>query len=231
MKTIGLIGGMSWVSSLEYYRLTNERVKEKLGGLHSARSLMFSVDFEEIEQMQHQGKWEEMTRVMVDAAQRLEKAGADILLLCANTAHAMAGDVQKAIGIPLLHIADATAEKIRAAGMKRVGLLGTKFTMEEEFYKGRLTQKYGLDVLTPEEEEREIIHSVIYNELCLGDIRRESRDRFVEIIQDLSSRGAEGVVLACTEIPLLVRQEDVEAPLFNTTRIHAEAAVDYALAG
>jgi aspartate racemase len=231
MRTIGLIGGMSWVSSAEYYRLINERVAEKLGSLHSARSLMFSVDFEEIEQLQHQGNWEEMTRMMVDAAQRLEKAGADLILLCANTAHAMAEDVQKAIGIPLLHVADATAERIRAARMKKVGLLGTRFTMEEEFYKGRLAEKYGLDVLTPDEQEREVIHSVIYGQLCLGDIRKESRDRFVEIIRGLSSRGAEGAVLACTEIPLLVSQEDVDVPLFNTTRIHAEAAVDYALAG
>jgi len=230
MRTIGLIGGMSWVSSLEYYRLINERVREKLGGLHSAKSLMFSVDFDEMERLQNEDKWEEMTRITIDIARRLEGAGAGLLVICANTMHRVADDVQEAVGIPLLHIGDATADRIKAAGMSRVGLLGTRFTMEAEFYKDRLAEKHGLDVLIPSEEERQVVHGVIYNELCVGNIRQESKDRFIAIIRGLSSRGAEGVVLGCTEIPLLVRQEDVEVPLFDTTRIHAEAAVDHALA-
>jgi amino-acid racemase len=230
MKTIGLIGGMSWVSSLEYYRLINERIKDRLGGLHSAKSLMFSVDFDEFEKLQHQGRWDEMTRITIDIARTLEKGGADLLVLCANTAHAMADDVQNAVGIPLLHIADATAEKIKAASMKTVGLLGTRFTMEEQFYRGRLAEKHGFEVLVPNEEERAAVHSIIYDELCLGDVRPQSRSRFVEIIRNLSARGAEGVILGCTEIPLLVGREDVEVPLFDTTRIHAAAAVDFALA-
>jgi aspartate racemase len=229
MKIIGLIGGMSWESSLEYYRIINERVKEKLGGLHSAKSLMFSVDFDEIEKLQHDGNWEEATRVMIDAAQRLEKGGADFIVICTNTMHKMANDMQKAVGIPLLHIADATAEKIKTAGINKVGLLGTKFTMEEDFYKGRLTNKYNLQVLIPNEEERQIVHDVIYKELCLGNIQQKSRNEFIKIINNLASHGAEAVILGCTEIPLLVKQEDVKIPLFDTTRIHAESAVDYAL--
>lgn len=230
MKTIGLIGGMSWVSSAEYYRLINERVNEKLGALHSAKCLLYSVDFEEIEVLQHQGKWREITEITVDAALKLEQAGADLIILCANTAHVMADDVQSAINIPMLHIVDVTAERIKAAGMNTVGLLGTKFTMEEEFYRGRLAEKHGLQVLVPDEQERQIIHSVIYEELCLGNVRDESRDKFIAIIDNLAFRGAQGIILGCTEIPLLVSQEDVRMPLFNTTRIHAESAVDYALA-
>jgi aspartate racemase len=229
MRTIGLIGGMSWVSSAEYYRLINERVNERLGALHSAQCLMFSFDFEELEQLQHADRWEDIGRMVVDAAQRLEQAGADLIVICANTMHKAADDVQKAIGIPLLHIADAAGERIVAAGLKRVGLLGTRFTMEADFYRKRLAGKFGLDVLVPDEEERRFIHAVIYEQLCLADIRRDSKERFVEIIEGLSHRGAEGVILGCTEIPLLVKQADVKLPLFDTTRIHAEAAVDYAL--
>ncbi len=229
MKTIGLIGGMSWESSLEYYRIINKQVKEKLGGLHSAKSLMYSVDFDEIEKLQHQGNWSEATKLMIDAAQRLEKGGADFVVICTNTMHKMAGDVQKSINIPLLHIADATAEKIRAQGLKKIGLLGTKFTMEEEFYKGRLINKYGLEVVIPNEEDRKIVHDVIYKELCLGIINQPSKDQFVRIIDALVDYGAEAVILGCTEIPLLVKQADVKVLLFDTTRIHAESAVEYSL--
>jgi len=229
VKTIGLIGGMSWVSSAEYYRLINERVKEKLGGLHSAQSVMYSVDFEELEQLQHQEKWDEITALAVDLARRLEQAGAGLIVICANTMHKAADDVQAAINIPLIHIADATAARVQAAGIKRVGLLGTRFTMEDTFYAGRLMEKHGLDVLVPNERQRRLIHSVIYDELCLEVVREESKRPFIEIIDELSSRGAEGVILGCTEIPLLVKQTDIQVRLFDTTRIHAEAAVDYSL--
>lgn len=229
MKTIGLIGGMSWESSLEYYRIINEQVKEKLGGLHSAKSLMYSVDFDEIEKLQHQGNWKEATKLMIDAAQRLEKGGADFVVICTNTMHKMADDVQNSIKIPLLHIADATAEIIKAQGLKKIGLLGTKFTMEEDFYKGRLIKKYGLDVLIPDEKDRQIVHDVIYHELCLGKINQSSKDQFIRVINKLVDSGAEAVILGCTEIPLLVKQEDVKVLLFDTTRIHAESAVEYYL--
>ena len=229
MKTIGLIGGMSWESSLEYYRIINEEVKRKLGGLHSAKILMYSVDFEEIEKVQHQGKWDEATKIMIEAAQRLEKGGVDFVVICSNTMHKMSGEVQKNIGIPLLHIGDATAEKIKEASLKKVGLLGTRFTMEEDFYKGRLIGRYGLEVVIPDEKGRQIVHDIIYKELCLGVIKPSSKDQFCEIIQNLIRDGAEGIILGCTEIPLLIRQEDVKVPLFDTTRIHAESAVEYAL--
>lgn len=229
MKVIGLIGGMSWESSAEYYKILNETVKEILGGLHSAKCIMYSVDFEEIEQLQHAGKWEEATTYMIDAAQRVEKAGADFVLICTNTMHKMADDVQSAIGIPLLHIADATAEKINEEGLNTVGLLGTKFTMEEDFYKGRLKEKFGLVVVIPEEDERTTVHDIIYNELCLGEIRESSREKMKKSIEHLVSKGAEGVILGCTEIPLLVKQKDAAVPLFDTTLIHAQAAVDRAL--
>jgi aspartate racemase len=229
MKTIGLIGGMSWESSLEYYRIINEQVKAKLGGLHSAKSLMYSVNFEEIEKLQHQGNWKEATIVMIDAAQRLEKGGADFVVICTNTMHKMADDVQEAITIPLLHIADATAQRIKNIGLKRIGLLGTKFTMEEEFYKGRLVSKYGLEVITPDKQDRQIVHEVIYNELCLGKINESSKEQYIRIIKKLAENGAEAVILGCTEISLLVQQEDVSTLLFDTTRIHAESAVEYSL--
>lgn len=229
MKTIGLIGGMSWESSVEYYRIINERVKEKLGGLHSAKCLMYSVDFAEVERYQKQGEWGQAAELLIDAARRLERGGADFILICTNTMHKVADEIQQKIQIPILHIVDATAEKIKEARHKRIGLLGTKFTMEEPFYKGRLTEKYQLEVLVPESEERAFINQVIFQELCLGILKEGSRSRFTQIIESLSDKGAEAVILGCTEIPLLVKQADVSIPLFDTTRIHAEAAVEYAL--
>ena len=229
MKTIGLIGGMSWESSLEYYRIINELVKEKLGGLHSAKSLMYSLDFDEIEKLQHQGKWDKLTSIMIKAAQDLEKGGADFVLICTNTMHKMADDIQNNINIPLLHLVDTTADKIKQNRLRKVGLLGTNFTMEEDFYKGRLMNKYGLDVIIPNENDRQIIHQVIYQELCLGNIKKSSKDQYIEIINKLIESGAEAVILGCTEIPLLIQQEDVKVPLYDTTTIHAEAAVEYSL--
>ncbi|MDD3962134.1 MAG: aspartate/glutamate racemase family protein [Bacteroidia bacterium] len=229
MKIIGLIGGMSWESSLEYYRIINEQVKEKLGGLHSAKCLMYSVDFDEIATLQHHGNWQKATTLLINSAQTLEKGGADFIVICTNTMHKMADAVQNKINIPLLHIADATAEKIKAHGLKKIGLLGTKFTMEEDFYKGRLINKYGLDVITPDEKDRQIVHDVIYHELCLGQINPSSKVRFITIINALVAQGAEGVILGCTEIPLLVKQEEVKVILFDTTRIHAESVVAYSL--
>lgn len=229
MRTIGLIGGMSWESSLEYYRIINETAKGRLGGFHSAKSIMYSVDFAEIERLQGQGNWSEAARILTDAARKVELGGADIVLLCTNTMHKMADEIQQSIKVPLLHIADATAGRITEKKLKRIGLLGTKFTMEEDFYRGRLEKKHGLEVIIPEETERQTVHDVIYNELCLGTIRQTSRDRFRNIIKNLAAKGAQGIILGCTEIPLLVRQEDSEVPLFDTTRIHAEAAVEYAL--
>lgn len=229
MRTIGLIGGMSWESSLEYYRRLNEAVREKLGGFHSAQCVMYSVDFAEIEELQKEGNWEESARILIDAAQKVEKSGADAILLCTNTMHKLADEIQQTINVPLLHIADATAEKIKEKQLKKIGLLGTKFTMEEDFYKGRLERKHGLEVIVPDEKERQVIQEVIFNELCIGQIQEKSRDRFRAIIKGLAAKGARGIILGCTEIPLLVKQEDSEVPLFDTTRIHAEAAVEYAL--
>ena len=229
MKKIGLIGGMSWESSLEYYRIINETVKQKLGGLHSAECIMYSVDFDEIEKLQHQGKWEDLTKIMIDCAQRLEKAGANVIIICTNTMHKMAGEVESSINIPLLHIADATAEKIKEKSFKKVGLLGTKFTMEEDFYKGRLIEKHDIEVIVPNSEEIQIVHDIIFDELCLGIIKETSKEQYKKIILNLAEKGAEGVILGCTEIPLLIKQEDVEVPLFDTTKIHAEFAVDYAI--
>jgi len=229
MKTIGMLGGMSWESSIEYYRIINETVKEKLGGLHSAKSLMVSVDFAEIEALQHAGKWDEATQAMIEAARHVETGGADLLIICTNTMHKMADEVEAAIGIPLLHIADATAEAIKAQGLSKIGLLGTKFTMEEEFYRGRLVEKHGLEVLIPETEEREIVHRVIYDELVLGQIKSESREAYKNIIEKLIAAGAQGIILGCTEIGLLVKDEDSRVPLFDTTYIHAVAAVEMAL--
>jgi aspartate racemase len=230
MKTIGLLGGMSWESSLEYYRVINETVKERLGSHHSAQCVLYSVDFAAIEVLQRQGRWQEATQHLIGVAQSVEKAGADFVVLCTNTMHKLADDIQANIDIPFLHIADATAQRIQAAGLKTVGLLGTRFTMEEDFYKGRLSQKYGLSVLIPADTEREIVHRVIYDELVLGDIRPESRAHYVRIMERLVQAGAEGIILGCTEIGLLVHDEDSTAPLFDTARIHAVAAVEYALA-
>lgn len=229
MKTIGLIGGMSWESSLEYYRIINETVKRKLGGFHSGKSLMYSVDFQEVEELQRRGDWEEATRMMIDAAQRVERGGADFVVICTNTMHKMAGDVEENIQIPLLHIADVTAAKIKEMGHSTVGLLGTRFTMEQDFYKGRLKNDHGIDVIIPDELERTAIHTILYDELCLGAIKTVSKEKFKSIIANLEQRGAEGIILGCTEIPLIVKQEDCEIFLYDTTRLHAEAAVNYAI--
>ena len=229
MKTIGMIGGMSWESSIEYYRIVNQTVKEKLGGLHSAKSVMYSVDFAEIETLQHEGRWDQATQAMITAARHVESGGADFVVICTNTMHKMADDVEAAIGIPLLHIADATAEAIKARGLSKIGLLGTKFTMEEDFYRGRLVEHHGLNVLIPETEDREVVHRVIYDELVLGNIKPESREAYKKIIEKLIAAGAQGIILGCTEIGLLVKDEDSSIPLFDTTYIHAVSAVEYAL--
>ncbi len=225
MKTIGLLGGMSWESTELYYRLINEGIKAQLGGLHSARIAMVSVDFQEIEEMQHVGEWASAGQALAQAAKQVEAAGADFLLICTNTMHKVAPQVQEAISIPILHLADTTAERIKAAGMKTIGLLGTSFTMEEDFYKGRLVEKYELDVLVPPKSDREIVHRVIYDELCVGQVQDESRDEFLRIIEDLRDRGAEGIIEGCTEIVMLVQQHHTDIPLFDTTSIHAEEAV------
>jgi aspartate racemase len=229
MKMIGLIGGMSWESSAQYYRIINQRVRERLGGVHSARSLMLSVDFGEIEKLQHNGDWSALTTEMIGAAQQLERGGADFILICTNTMHRMATEVEAGISIPLLHIADPTAEKIVAAGYKRIGLLGTAFTMEQDFYKGRLADRFGLEVLVPNDADRVIVHHVIYDELVAGRVVPASRALYRDIIMRLVARGAEAIILGCTEIMLLVDESDSSVPLFDTTRLHAEAAVDHAL--
>lgn len=230
MKTIGLIGGMSWESSIEYYRIINETAKEKLGGLHSAKSLMVTVDFAEIEKLQHEDRWDEAGQILARCAQDLERGGADFIVLCTNTMHKLADQMTSNVSIPLLHIADATAEKIVSVGIKRIGLLGTRFTMEHDFYKGRLIHNYGLDVLIPEKADRDIIHRVIYEELVLGKIVDASRREYQRIMNDLLAKGAEGIILGCTEIELLITEGDSSAPLFPTTKIHAIAAVEKALA-
>ena len=229
MKTIGLIGGMSWESSLEYYRIINQEVKRQLGGLHSAKSLMYSVEFDEIQHLQHIGDWDSLTQIMVDAGKKLEKGGADFIVICTNTMHRMFEEVQSNVNIPLLHIADATAQRIKANGIKTIALLGTKFTMEQNFYKGRLINNHDINVMVPNEEDRNIVHSIIYNELCQGHVNQPSKEQFVRIIEKLKNEGAEGVILGCTEIPLLIKQADVSIPTFDTTRIHAEMAVAFAL--
>jgi aspartate racemase len=229
MKTIGLIGGMSWESSIEYYCIINETTKAKLGGLHSAKSVMYSVDFAEVESLQHQGRWDEAAKMLIDAAKNLENGGAEFVVLCTNTMHKVAEDIQANVKIPLLHIADATAQQVKASGIQKIGLLGTRFTMEEDFYKGRLSQKYGLKVSVPDAQEREIIHRVIYDELVVGNIKQSSKAQYIDIIEQMIGQGAECVILGCTEIGLLVHQEDSRVPLFDTTKIHAQAAVEYAL--
>lgn len=228
-KVIGLIGGMSWESSAEYYRIINESVRARLGGLHSARCLMWSFDFGEIEALQHAGRWDDATAEMVAAASRLERGGADFVVICTNTMHRMADHVEAAIGLPLLHIADPTAARIVAAGHRRVGLLGTAFTMEQDFYKGRLVERHGLEVLVPGENDRALVHRVIYDELVQGRVEAASRQTYREVIARLVERGAEAIILGCTEIMLLVGPDDSTVPLFDTTTIHAEAAVELAL--
>ena len=228
-KTIGLIGGMSWESSAEYYRIINQEMLRRLGGVHSARSLMWSVDFDDIKQLQHAGEWDRLAKVMKDAALHLERGGADFIVLCTNTMHRLADAITSSVNIPLLHIADPTAEKIKAAGIRRVGLLGTAFTMEQDFYKGRLQSQHGLDVIVPDADDRQVVHDVIYKELVLGKINPESKRAYRAIIARLVEKGARAVILGCTEIMLLVKEEDSAVPLFDTTTIHAIAAVDHAL--
>jgi len=228
MKMIGLIGGMSWESTALYYRIINEQVKQQLGGLHSARSLMYSVDFHEIEKLQAAGEWQKAGEILAAAALSMEKGGADFSVLCTNTMHKVAQQITDAVSIPLLHIADATAQRIRQAGVKKVGLLATAFTMEQEFYKGRLYQSE-IDVLVPDADGRKVVHDIIYQELCLGVIRDESRAQYRKIIAELVEQGAEAIILGCTEITLLVKAEDASVPLFDTTLIHAEDAVKLAL--
>lgn len=228
MKTIGLIGGMSWESSLEYYRIINETAKELLGELHSAKSIMYTFDFDEIEVLQREGKWKELSERVTEIALKLEHAGADMIIICTNTTHIVADEVQRKISIPLIHIADSTAKKIIELSMKKVGLLGTKFTMEEAFYKDRLAEKYELDVIIPKEKDRQIIHDIIYKELVLGQIKPTSKQQVIKMIEYLEANGAEGIILGCTELPLLIKQEDVDIYLFDTTMIHARSAVYYA---
>jgi aspartate racemase len=229
MKTIGLIGGVTWRSTIEYYRLINEMVESRLGSPHSARIILHSVEFGDLLELQKQGKMPEIYAMLADAAVGLEKAGADMILICANTMHKSAETVQAAITIPLVHIADETAAVIQNADLKKVGLLGTKITMEEDFYKGRLKEKFGIDVVVPESRDREFVSDVIYNELGAGVIGDNSRQRYIEIINSLIENGAEGIVLGCTEIPLLIKQEHCRVPIFDTTLIHSQAAVNRAL--
>ena len=227
MKTAGLIGGMSWESTVPYYQVLNRVVGETLGGLHSAKVVLYSVDFHEIEQLQHAGRWTDAGEILAEAGRAVQRAGAEFLVLCTNTMHKVAPQIEAAAGLPLLHIADATATRVKAAGCGRVGLLGTKFTMEEDFYRGRLEKDHGLEVLVPGADQRETVHRVIYEELCLGRVRDESRREYQRVVGDLVARGAAGVVLGCTEIGLLLGPEDAAVPLFDTARIHAEEAARY----
>jgi len=229
MKTVGLLGGMSWESTLGYYREINEGVKRALGGLHSAKIALLSVDFEPIEKLQQEGDWEGAAAILAAAAQNIQSAGADFLLICSNTMHKVAPQIEEAIEIPLLHIADATAQAIAQEGISAVGLLGTAFTMEQDFYRGRLSEKYGLDVRIPDAEHRRFVHETIYQELCLGKVRATARSEFLRIIDTFAEQGAEGVILGCTEIGMLVQQRDTNVKLFDTTAIHAATAVEYAI--
>jgi len=229
MKTIGLLGGMSWESTVGYYRAINEGVKNSLGGLHSAKIILNSVDFDPIEKLQHNGDWDGTAAILSAAALGIQSAGADFLIICTNTMHKVAPEIEQAIRIPILHIADATAEVLIDNGIKTVGLLGTKFTMEQEFYKGRLTKKYGIKVIVPNDHDRKIVHNVIYQELCLGQIIENSKVEYLRIIKQLSTQGAEAVILGCTEIGMLVDQTDTLVKLLDTTAIHAAKAVAYAI--
>ena len=230
MKTIGLIGGMSWESTVPYYRQINETIKERLGGLHSAKIVLYSVDFHEIERLQHAGDWEAAGAVLAGAARSLEVAGADFLVLCTNTMHKVAPSIEAAVRIPLLHIADPTALEIKRAGHSTVGLLGTRFTMEQAFYRDRLSERHGLRVIVPGPQDRETVHRIIYEELCLGVVTAESRGEYRRVMESLASQGAQAIILGCTEISLLVNQQDSAVPLFDTTAIHARAAAEKALA-
>jgi len=228
MQTIGLVAGLSWESSVEYYRIINEQVREKLGGLHSAQIAMYSVDFEPIEEMQHCGKWDEQVEILAGAARAVEAAGAGFFLICSNTMHKIADEVAARVRIPLLHIVRTTASQVLSSGVKTVGLLGTKFTMEESFYRDGLGAA-GLETVVPNIEERQMVHEIIYSELCRGVTREESKSTMIKVIAELVDRGSQGIILGCTEIPLLIKQEDVPVPVFDTTRIHAVAAVELAL--
>lgn len=228
MKTVGMLGGMSWESTASYYKAINEGIRESLGGLHSAKICLYSVDFDEIEKLQHQGKWEETAKILSEAAQSIQAGGADFLMICTNTMHKVAPEVEQSISIPLLHIADATAEKLISDNVKNVGLLGTQFTMDQDFYKGRLTEKYGINVIVPEKNHQETVHNIIYSELCLGKIQESSRQQYVEIINQLHGQGAQAIILGCTEIALLVQQQHTSVPLYDTTEIHAAQAVKLA---
>ena len=230
MKTIGLLGGMSWESTELYYRWINQGIKERLGGLHSAKIAMVSVDFQEIEHLQHAGDWDASGEILAKAGQQIEAAGADFLLICTNTMHKVAPQIEAAINIPILHLADATAARIKASGMKTIGLLGTNFTMEQDFYRGRLRDKHGLDVIIPAEADRQIVHRIIYEELVLGTVKDASRQKYLEIMEKMHAQGAEGIIEGCTEIVMLVQQQHTAIPLFDTTAIHAEEAVNKALA-
>jgi aspartate racemase len=227
---IGLIGGMSWESTVPYYQQINEVIKERLGGLHSARLILYSVDFHDIERLQNAGDWPAAGRLLAEAARSLQSAGAELLVLCTNTMHKVASTIEASVGIPLLHIADPTAWKIRGAGYSKVGLLGTRFTMEQGFYVDRLQERHGLQVLVPKSEDREVIHRIIYEELCLGKVLPQSRAEYRRVIADLKGQGAQAIILGCTEISLLVGPEDAEIPLFDTARIHARSAAEWALA-
>jgi aspartate racemase len=229
MTTIGLIGGMSWESTSLYYSALNQGVRETLGGLHSAKICLYSVDFHEIEQLQRLGKWQDTADILVKAAKALEAGGADLFLICSNTMHKVAAEVQAAVKIPLLHIADATANELLTDGITKVGLLGTAFTMQQEFYKGRLVEEFGIEVITPNAEQQQKVHEVIYQELCLGQIDKESKRYYLNVIEDLFDQGAQAIILGCTEITLLVQQADTSIPLYDTTAIHAQSAVEAAL--
>ncbi|MFN1550734.1 aspartate/glutamate racemase family protein [Vibrio natriegens] len=229
MKTVGMLGGMSWESTASYYKALNEGVKSRLGGLHSAKICLYSVDFDEIEKLQHQGKWSETALILAEAAKSVERGGADFLMICTNTMHKVVPEIESQISIPILHIADATAESLVQNGVTKVGLLGTRFTMEQDFYKGRISEKFGIDVVVPTADEQTVVHDIIYQELCLGEIKTESRDRYLKIIANLHAQGAQAVILGCTEIALLVKQSDTTVPLYDTTEIHAAHGVEWAL--
>ena len=228
LKTIGLIGGMSWESTATYYKIINETVKEKLGGLHSAKCILYSVDFQEIEECQANGNWEKSGEILGEAAYNLEKAGADFIVICTNTMHKVVNQIKEKISIPILHIAEMTAEKILEKGLKNIALLGTKYTMEQDFYKSKLIEK-GINVIIPDKNDIEIINEVIYDELCLGTINSDSKKKFLEIVDKLRNKGAEGIILGCTEIGLLIKNADTDVPLFDTAIIHAEQAAIYSI--
>ena len=230
MKVIGLIGGMSWNSTLEYYRIINELFTRRLGGLHSARLVLYSLDFDEIQRAQHEGRWDDVTRVLVDAGNAVKGAGADFLVICTNTMHKVADDVEEKLGLPLLHIVDVTGDAIKERGLHRIGLLGTRFVMTEPFYQERLRDRFAIELLVPGEDDIDTIHQIIYNELCEGKIKASSRRVCTDIMSRLVNEGAEGIVLGCTELPLLIQPGDIHTPIFDTTRLHAEAAVNLALA-